>query len=78
MPHDVAKAKQVEWMRRAHVAAMAVDPVIAQTNILFLTNDQRVQIANSDGLFIEDRRVRSQMRIEAVASRGSEKQASRS
>ncbi|MCX7569015.1 TldD/PmbA family protein [Tumebacillus sp. DT12] len=74
LPQDVAKAKQVEWMRRAHLAAKAVDPVIAQTKIGFLTNDQRVLIANSDGLFVEDRRVRSRMMIEAIASRGTEKQ----
>lgn len=74
LPQDVAKAKQVEWMRRAHLAAKSVDPVIAQTKIGFLTNDQRVLIANSDGLFVEDRRVRSRMMIEAIASRGTEKQ----
>lgn len=67
-PRDVAKARKVEWMRRAHEAAKGYDPLISQTDILFLEDDQHVQIANSDGLFVEDRRVRTRLSISAVAT----------
>jgi TldD protein len=74
LPHELGKAKKVEWMRRAHEAAKGYDPVIAQTKVGLLNEDQQVLIANSDGLFIEDRRVRSRLLIEAIAANGSEKQ----
>jgi TldD protein len=74
LPQSVTKARKIEWMRRAHEAAKGYDPLISQTNIQFLDNDQKVLIANSEGLFVEDRRVRCRLSIEAIATRGSEKQ----
>lgn len=74
LPADVTKARKIEWMRRAHHAAIEYDPIISQTRINFLDEDQKVLIANSDGLFVEDRRVRGRLMIESIASRGSEKQ----
>ncbi|HEU4965299.1 MAG TPA: TldD/PmbA family protein [Bacilli bacterium] len=74
LPQDVTKARKVEWMRRAHEAAKGYDPQISQTEVLFSDEDQNVLIANSDGLFVEDRRVRTRMSITAVATKGSEKQ----
>ena len=66
LPTDVTKARKTAWMRRAHEAAIGYDTVISQTRISL--------IANSEGLFVEDRRVRTRMMIEAIASNGSEKQ----
>lgn len=73
-PADVTKVRKIDWMRRAHNAAINYDPVISQTRVTFLDDDQNVLIANSEGLFVEDRRVHCRMQIESIASRGSEKQ----
>lgn len=74
LPNDVSKARKIEVMRRAHFAAKQYDPVISQTKVLYRDEDQKVLIANSEGLFLEDRRVRTRAVVEAIASRGSEKQ----
>jgi TldD protein len=74
LPGDVSKQRKIDWMRRAHHASINYDPVISQTRITFLDEDQKVLIANSEGLFVEDRRVRGRMMIESIASRGTEKQ----
>lgn len=74
LPADVTKARKTQWMRRAHEAAIGYDPVISQTKVSLLDWDQNVLIANSEGLFVEDRRVRTRLLIEAIASNGSEKQ----
>jgi len=74
LPSSVDKTRKVSFMRRAHEAAQHYDPVISQTTISYQDEEQNVLIANSEGLFTEDRRVRTRLTIEAVASRGSEKQ----
>lgn len=73
-PQDYSKARKIEWMRRAHEAAKNFDPVIAQTKINYADYEQKVLIANSDGLFVEDSRTRTRLSIEAIAAHGSEKQ----
>ncbi len=42
-----------------------------------MDNTQDILIVNSDGLWAEDRRVRSRFSIEAVAGNGNEKQSGR-
>ncbi|MBL0387702.1 TldD/PmbA family protein [Tumebacillus sp. ITR2] len=74
LPSDVSKVRKIEYMRRAHHAAINYDPVISQTRVNFLDEDQKVLIANSEGLFVEDRRVHCRLMIESIASKGSEKQ----
>ncbi|MFD2168784.1 TldD/PmbA family protein [Tumebacillus lipolyticus] len=74
VPASVTKAKKIELMRRAHLAAKSYDPLISQTSISYKDEDQKVLIANSDGLFIEDRRIRTRLYVEAVATLGREKQ----
>ncbi|TCP59468.1 TldD protein [Tumebacillus sp. BK434] len=73
LPETVSKARKIEHMRRAHEVAKAYDPSISQTSITHKDEDQKVLIANSDGLFVEDRRTRNRLYIEAVATFGNEK-----
>ncbi|MBS4200984.1 TldD/PmbA family protein [Bacillus sp. FJAT-49732] len=74
LPNTIEKNRKVEWMRRAHEAAKGYDPVIAQTSIFYLDNIQDILIANSEGLFMEDRRVYSRLGISAMAESGNEKE----
>lgn len=73
-PSDVAKMRKVELMQRAYHAAKDYDPVISQVQVAYMDEDQHVQIANSLGLWVEDRRVRTRTLIQAIASKGAEKQ----
>ena len=73
-PHEVEKQRKVALMTQAYYVAKEYDPVISQVMVRYLDEDQKVQIANSSGLYIEDRRVRTRTAITAIASTGAEKQ----
>lgn len=73
-PNDVAKARKIEWMRRAHSAAKDYSPIIAQTSITLTDSVQNVCIANSEGLLVEDCRTYTRMGFNAIAEAGATKQ----
>lgn len=73
-PSSVLHTDKVAVMKKAHGAATGYDQAITQVAITYLDTDQNVLIANSDGLLVEDRRVRTRLGINAVASKGNEKQ----
>lgn len=73
-PKDVSQRRKVEVMRRAYNAASTFDPLITQVSVNYIDSDQNVLIANSEGLYKEDRRVRTRMMVQAVATHGNEKQ----
>lgn len=56
-----------EAASRAIRAAMAYDPEICQSSVKYLDMDQKVLIANTEGLHVEDRRVKTRMLISAYA-----------
>lgn len=74
MPGDVGAVRKAAVMREASDAARAFSPEISQVSITYLDEDQHVLIANSEGTCAEDRRVRTRLGIQAVATSGSEMQ----
>ncbi len=73
-PEQVAKKQISLMMQTASEAAFAYHTAITQTMVTYMDSDQTVLIANSDGLFAEDRRTRTRATIHAVASSDTEKQ----
>lgn len=73
-PLDVAKTKKVERMREVYHVAKEYHSSISQVSVGYRDEDQRVLIANSEGTFIEDRRIRTRLSAQAVASNNSEMQ----
>lgn len=74
MPNTISKRKKVEWMRRGHQAAKAYDSVISQVSISYSGSMQKVLIANTEGLFVEDLRSRNVMSIGSVAENNEDKE----
>jgi TldD protein len=74
LPGEVRKNVITAMMREAHEGASASSPLITQTWASYADSVQDVLIANSDGLWAEDRRVRTRLGFQAVASSESEKQ----
>ncbi len=74
LPHTIDKQRKVALMTGAYQAAKEYDPIISQVSVRYFDEDQHVQIANSGGLLVEDRRVRTRTGITAIASKGAEKQ----
>ena len=74
LPTDAAAARKAEKLRAANAAARAVLAEIVQVNCNFDDYVQDVLICNTEGVFVTDRRVRSRLRVSAVASDGKENQ----
>ncbi len=74
LPTDVKAALKVEKVRAADAAARRVSGEIVQVNVNYLDHVQDVLIANTEGVFVTDRRVRTRMATAAVASNGAENQ----
>jgi TldD protein len=73
-PTGINKRDAVERLREASKASYAYDPLITQTSNSYAGVVQNVLITNSNGLWAEDKRVRTRVFIEAVASSETEKQ----
>ena len=74
MPHTVENTKKVELMRKAYYAAKNYDDTISQVSVSYGDYEQNILIANSEGLLVEDRRVRTRTGISSVASKDGEMQ----
>lgn len=77
MPSDKAIAEKKDILKEASEASFAYSPLITQTRTGYMDSVQDVLIVNSEGLWAEDRRVRTRFTTEAVAGNGSEKQSGR-
>lgn len=67
LPETVTAREKTQWIRDLSSRAAAYDPMIRQTVVTYMDEDQRVQIANSEGLLTEDRRVRTRTSVNCVA-----------
>ena len=77
MPNTVAKKEIVSRLRLASDSAYTSDKLVTQTGCNYVSVIQDVLIANSNGLWAEDRRVRTRVAVSAVASSENEKQTGR-
>src|SRR2546422_11779177 len=69
-PRSVAVERKVGLLRRANEVARALDPRVHQVTASYGESVQEVLIANSDGLFRTDTRVRLNLAVQAVAKQG--------
>jgi TldD protein len=74
LPGDVQLAKKVALLQRANAAASTYDDLISQVSVSYGDVVQNVLIANSEGLLVEDRRIRTRMGISVVAMKDGEMQ----
>lgn len=73
-PQKIAQTQKVDLMREAHETAHNYDQLVSQVVVNYLDHKQNVLIANSNGLWVEDERVRTRTMIQVVATKGQEKQ----
>ncbi len=67
LPESVAKARKAEVLERADHAARSEGDAIRQVSASYADSRRRVLIANSDGLLVEDDRVRTRFGVNCVA-----------
>lgn len=66
-PGDMALNKKVKHLKDIVAAGMGTEPCIVQGRAAYVDMDQRVQIANTEGTYAEDRRVGTRVRFIMVA-----------
>ena len=70
-PAEVDKKKKVKLVQDANQAARDYDNKIRQVMVSYVDKDQKIMVANSEGLMIEDQRTYTRMMVRAIASDGS-------
>ncbi len=73
-PNSINYEKKIKVMKDAYKSAKDYSEYISQVNVTYLDKDQKILIANTEGLYIEDERVRTRLAISAVASKYNENQ----
>lgn len=73
-PKDVSYNKKIDILKLAYNSAKNYNSEISQVITRYGDKEQNILIANSDGLYIEDKRIRTRLGINAIASKGSENQ----
>ncbi|ODN29778.1 TldD/PmbA family protein [Fervidobacterium thailandense] len=68
-PEEVRKDVKVGYMKRAYEAAKRYSPTIVQVQVRYWDYDQKVLIANSEGVYVTDNRVKTRLMITAVAAK---------
>ncbi len=74
VPGDGQTARKIDLLRAGCMSAKEYDGRIAQVTGTLLDVDHQILIANSDGLFCEDRQIRTRMAVGAVAAKDGENQ----
>jgi TldD protein len=67
LPDTVDVKEKLQWIRQISERASGYDPMIHQTVVTYMDEDQKVRIANSEGLLVDDRRVRTRTSVTCVA-----------
>lgn len=74
VPTSVENSVKIDLLREACLAAKDYHPVISQVSGIFRDVDHNILLATSEGLYTEDRQIRTRMLVEAVASKNGENQ----
>ncbi|MBZ2175562.1 TldD/PmbA family protein [Schnuerera sp. xch1] len=74
IPNTIDKGKKVELLKRGYENAKNYDSLITQVTAGYFDEEQNILIANSEGLMVEDKRVRTRCKIQSVASKNGEMQ----
>lgn len=73
-PQAVDYDRKVKVMKEAYKSAKEFSTDISQVAVSYIDKDQKVLIANSEGIYVEDRRIRTRLGVNAIASKDNENQ----
>ena len=67
-PDTIETAKKVAVVREANAAARGIDPRVRQVKVVYSDKHQRLAIANSEGLLVEEDRIYTLLAVQVVAA----------
>ncbi|WP_062106892.1 TldD/PmbA family protein [Bacillus niameyensis] len=74
MPDSVKGQRKTAVMKKAYEIAKNYHSSIQQATVHYIDHEQNILVANSEGKFVEDKRVRGRLAIQAIASDGNQMQ----
>lgn len=74
VPGTVSNGEKIEVVKQAYHAAKDYDPAIVQVISQLLDVDHNILIASTEGLYTQDRQIRTRLFVQAVAEKGGETQ----
>lgn len=74
VPSSIDLQKKIEVMKKGYKAAKEYSDEISQVSVGYLDKEQNILIANTEGLLVEDKRIRTRLSISSVASKDGENQ----
>lgn len=74
VPSGVPNARKIDLLKEAYFTAKNYHDEIAQVTGTLLDVDHNIMVANSEGLYAEDRQIRTRMAINAIAYKDGENQ----
>ena len=74
VPTSVSNREKVEVLKAGYFAAKEYDPCIAQVSGTLMDVDHNILIATSEGLYTQDRQIRTRISVSAVAEKDGENQ----
>ncbi|WP_305768453.1 TldD/PmbA family protein [Candidatus Epulonipiscium viviparus] len=74
VPGDVAATHKIAKLKEVHRGASEYSDEISQVTVSLVEIDQKVQIANSNGLLTSDRRIQTRVTASSIAQNGSDRQ----
>ena len=73
-PVSATNTEKVAILKEGYFAAKEYDPAIVQVSGMLLDVDHNILIASTEGLYAQDRQIRTRMAIEAIAEKNGETQ----
>ncbi|MDB2153952.1 TldD/PmbA family protein [Clostridium butyricum] len=73
-PKDVQYERKISILKNAYSGAKNYNSDISQVISSYSDKEQNILIANTDGLYVEDKRIRTRLGVSAVASKENENQ----
>ncbi len=74
VPGSVSNREKIDVLKTAYFAAKDYDPCIVQATGTLLDVDHRILIASTDGVYAQDRQIRTRLAVNAVAEKNGETQ----
>ena len=73
-PQAIDYNQKIKVVKEAYNSARDYSNDISQVSVTYLDKDQKILIANTEGTFVEDRRIRTRLGVNAIASKNNENQ----
>lgn len=73
-PKDVMYDKKIAVLKSAYGGAKNYSDEISQVVANYVDKEQNILIANTEGLYVQDTRIRTRLGVSAIASKGNENQ----